>query len=222
MTKTDIGERTIALDGPAGSGKSTVAKLVAEESGLPYLDTGAMYRAITFGVLKRGIDPTDWPAIDHALPTIDLELSATSVVVDGADATEAIRGAEVTANVSAVAANPRVRAELVELQRVWIDKSGGGVLEGRDIGTVVVPTAALKIFVTASVRERARRRALEIDANIDKVEADLLRRDKLDSEREESPLRPASDAVTLDTTEHTIAEVVAIVINLARDRGLLQ
>lgn len=213
--------RVIALDGPGGSGKSTVAKLVAKESGLPYLDTGAMYRAITFGVMQRGIDPADWTAIDQVLADIDLDLSATSIVVDGVEATNAIRGVEVTTNVSAVAANPRVRVALVELQQIWIEKSGGGVLEGRDIGTVVVPNAALKIFVTASVRERARRRALEIGADIDEVEADLLRRDKLDTEREESPLRAADDAVTVDTTKHEIGEVVEIIIGLAKARAII-
>ena len=170
--------RVITIDGPGGSGKSTVAKLVAEQTGLPYLDTGAMYRAITFGVLQRAIDPADWETTDSVLPKIDLDLSASSVMVDGVDATEAIRGVEVTAHVSAVAANPTVRQVLVELQRQWLHKSGGGVLEGRDIGTVVVPNAALKVYVTASVRERARRRSLETGTDIDEVEADLVRRDQ--------------------------------------------
>jgi len=213
--------RVIALDGPGGSGKSTVAKLVAAATGLPYLDTGAMYRAITFGVLQRDIDPTDWATIDQVLPEIDLDLSATTVVVDGVDATEAIRGTEVTANVSAVAANPTVRVALVELQREWIRKSGAGVLEGRDIGTVVVPNAALKIYVTASVQERARRRALQSGEDVADVEADLIRRDKADSEREESPLRAADDAVTVDTTGLDIDEVVEIIVGLARERELI-
>ena len=211
----------IALDGPAGAGKSTVAKLVAERSGLPYLDTGAMYRAITVGILSRGIDPSDWPAIDEALASIELEIDPDRVMVDGIDATLAIRGPEATAGVSAVAANPTVRASLVGLQRRWVERQGGGVLEGRDIGTVVVPGAGLKVFVTASVRERARRRSEEIDAPIDEVEADLTRRDALDSARAESPLKPAEDAVIVDTTEHTIDEVVAIIIELATQRGVL-
>jgi len=213
--------RVIALDGPGGSGKSTVAKLVANETGLPYLDTGAMYRAITFGVLQRQINPSDWTAINDVLPTMELDLTGATVVVDGVDATTAIRGNEVTNNVSAVSANPQVRVALVRLQREWIDKSGGGVLEGRDIGTVVVPTAALKVFVTASTRERARRRALESGADIDEVEADLIRRDTADSERSDSPLRPAVDAVTIDTTNHEIPEVVAMVVAMAKERGLL-
>ncbi|MCO4833097.1 MAG: (d)CMP kinase [Acidimicrobiaceae bacterium] len=213
--------RVITIDGPGGSGKSTVAKLVAEQTGLPYLDTGAMYRAITFGVLQRAIDPADWETTDSVLPEIDLDLSASSVMVDGVDATEAIRGIEVTAHVSAVAANPTVRQVLVELQRQWLHKSGGGVLEGRDIGTVVVPNAALKVYVTASVRERARRRSLETGTDIDEVEADLIRRDQADSERQDSPLRPAGDAVTVDTTGYAIAEVVDRIVSLAHERGLV-
>ncbi|MBT5753346.1 MAG: (d)CMP kinase [Acidimicrobiaceae bacterium] len=216
---TDL--RVITIDGPGGSGKSTVAKLVAEQTGLPYLDTGAMYRAITFGVLQRAIDPADWETTDSVLPKIDLDLSASSVMVDGVDATEAIRGVEVTAHVSAVAANPTVRQVLVELQRQWLHKSGGGVLEGRDIGTVVVPNAALKVYVTASVRERARRRSLETGTDIDEVEADLIRRDQADSERQDSPLRPAGDAVTVDTTGYAIAEVVDRIVSLAHERGLV-
>ena len=216
---TDL--RVITIDGPGGSGKSTVAKLVAEQTGLPYLDTGAMYRAITFGVLQRAIDPADWETTDSLLPEIDLDLSASSVMVDGVDATEAIRGVEVTAHVSAVAANPTVRQVLVELQRQWLHKSGGGVLEGRDIGTVVVPNAALKVYVTASVRERARRRSLETGTDIDEVEADLIRRDQADSERQDSPLRPAGDAVTVDTTGYAIAEVVDRIVSLAHERGLV-
>ncbi len=217
----DTNLRVITIDGPGGSGKSTVAKLVAEQTGLPYLDTGAMYRAITFGVLQRAIDPADWETTDSVLPKIDLDLSASSVMVDGVDATEAIRGVEVTAHVSAVAANPTVRQVLVELQRQWLHKSGGGVLEGRDIGTVVVPNAALKVYVTASVRERARRRSLETGTDIDEVEADLVRRDQADSERQDSPLRPADDAVTVDTTGYAIAEVVDRIVSLAHERGLV-
>ncbi len=213
--------RVIAIDGPGGSGKSTVAKLVAQKTGLPYLDTGAMYRAVTFGVLQRGVDPTDWSVIDEILPQIDLDLSATTVMVDGADATEAIRGNEVTAHVSEVSANPTVRHAMVELQREWIRKSAGGVLEGRDIGTVVVPNAALKVYLTASGRERARRRALEAGLDIEEVEADLARRDKADSERSESPLRPAEDAVIVDTTGYEITQVVDRIVALAHERGLL-
>lgn len=211
----------IAIDGPGGSGKSTVAKLVAETTGLPYLDTGAMYRAITFGVLKRQIEPTDWQAINDVLHQIHIDLIGATVLVDGEDVTDAIRGSDVTSHVSAVAANPTLRHAMVGLQREWLKKRGGGVLEGRDIGTVVVPDAPLKVYVTASVRERARRRALETDLDIDEVEADLARRDKADSEREESPLHAADDAVTIDTTDVDIAAVVDRIVTLAKERKLI-
>lgn len=219
--ESSFGARVIAIDGPGGSGKSTVAKRVSAETGLPYLDTGAMYRAITFGVLQRDIDPGDWETIDRVLPEIDFDFSSDTVAVDGVDATTAIRGPEVTANVSAVSANPTVRTVLVELQRRWLMDRGGGVLEGRDIGTVVVPEATLKVFMTASARERAKRRSLESGGDIDEIEADLIRRDKADSERATSPLKPAEDAVDLDTTNYSIDEVVAKVVQMATERGII-
>ncbi len=208
----------VAIDGPGGSGKSTVARLVADETGLAYLDTGAMYRAITFGVLARNVDPTDWPAVAEVLPLIVLDMAHDIVIVDGTDATAAIRGAEVTSHVSSVAANPAVRADLARLQQQWISQRGGGVLEGRDIGTVVAPQAAVKIFLTASTRERARRRATETGADIDEIEADLIRRDEADSRREMSPLRPADDSVHIDTTGLTIEQVAAQIVALAKER----
>lgn len=213
-------ERVVAIDGPAGSGKSTVARRVAEASGLAYLDTGAMYRAITLGVLNRNLDPSDRAAVAAALPDIEIEVGRTTVVVDGDAATDAIRSASVTQNVSAVAANPAVRAALVGLQRQWIAQQGGGVLEGRDIGTVVAPLAGIKVFLTASTRERARRRALETGGDIDEVEADIIRRDLLDSERAESPLRKADDAEAVDTTEYTIDEVVGLITAMIETAGL--
>jgi cytidylate kinase len=212
--------RVVAIDGPAGSGKSTVARRVAEASGLAYLDTGAMYRAITLGVLNRELDPSDRDAVAAALPDIEIEVGRTTVVVDGAAATDAIRSASVTQNVSAVAANPAVRTALVGLQQQWIAQQGGGVLEGRDIGTVVAPLAGIKVFLTASTRERARRRALETGGDIDDVEADIIRRDQLDSERAESPLRKADDAEAVDTTEYTIDEVVQLITTMIDEAGI--
>lgn len=212
--------RVVAIDGPAGSGKSTVARRVAEASGLAYLDTGAMYRAITLGVLNRELDPADQDAVAAALPEIEIEVGRTTVVVDGAAATDAIRSAAVTQNVSAVAANPAVRTALVGLQQQWIAQQDGGVLEGRDIGTVVAPNAGIKIFLTASTRERARRRALETGGNIHDVEADIIRRDQLDSERAESPLRQANGAAAIDTTEYTIDEVVGQITAMIEAAGL--
>lgn len=207
----------VAIDGPGGSGKSTVAQRVAAATGLSHLDTGAMYRAIAFGVLERGVDPTEWDAVADVLPTIELELGRETVIVDGVDATEAIRGPDVTAHVSAIAANPAVREALVRMQQQWIEQNDGGVLEGRDIGTVVAPDAAVKVFLTASVRARAQRRALETGADIDVVEADLIRRDTADSEREKSPLVPADDAIQIDTTEKSVDDVVELIVGLVAD-----
>ena len=208
----------VAIDGPGGSGKSTVASKVAEATGLSYLDTGAMYRAIAFAVLQRGVDPADWNAVTQILGSIELEIGPNEVFVDGVDATDAIRGAAVTTHVSAVAANPAVREELVRMQQEWIGQRCGGVLEGRDIGTVVAPTAALKVFLTASVHERARRRALESGAETELVEAELIRRDAADSEREASPLVPANDAIEIDTTDKSIDDVVALIVELVAER----
>ncbi len=214
----DVYSRVVAIDGPGGSGKSTVAKLVAEVTKLGYLDTGAMYRSITFGVLRRGLDPADWAGADEVLASIDLDLTGGHVVVDGEDATAAIRGPEVTAAVSAVSANPSVRVAMVRLQREWIAKNGGGVLEGRDIGTVVAPAAAVKVFMTATTRERAQRRAAQSGEAVDAVEADLIRRDKADAARDASPMKPADDSVIIDTTGRTIDSIVDEVAALVNER----
>ena len=207
--------RVIAIDGPAGSGKSTVARAVAERLGLEYLDTGAMYRAVAFAVLRAGGDPADADFAASVARTIALEVGADGVTVDGADATVEIRGPAVTRAVSAVAANPDVRAELVARQRDWAARRGGGVLEGRDIGTVVFPDAELKVFLTAEPDERALRRAREaVDLDYETVAADLTRRDRIDSTRRADPLVAAADAVRIDTTGLTVSEVVAAVTEL--------
>ena len=213
--------KVVAIDGPAGSGKSTVARKVAEETGLAYLDTGAMYRAITLGVLNRAIDPEDRDGVAAVLDEIDIEVGRSTVIVDGAAATDAIRSATVTRSVSAVAANPAVRSALVRLQREWISQQDGGVLEGRDIGSVVAPDAAVKVFLTASTRERARRRALETGGDVDEVEADIIRRDGLDSSRDDSPLIVAHDATTVDTTGVPINEVVDAIVAMAAEADLI-
>ena len=207
--------RVIAIDGPAGSGKSTVARAVAERLGLEYLDTGAMYRAVAFAVLRAGGDPADADFAASVARTIALEVGADGVTVDGADATVEIRGPAVTRAVSAVAANPDVRAELVARQRDWAARRGGGVLEGRDIGTVVFPDAELKVYLTAEPDERALRRAREaVDLDYETVAADLTRRDRIDSTRQADPLVVADDAVRIDTTGLTVSEVVAAVTEL--------
>jgi len=202
----------IAIDGPAGAGKSTVARRVASELGIEYLDTGAMYRAVTFGVLSQEIDPSDAESVIRVCRQLQLEISVDRVVVDGVDATSAIRGPEVTSAVSAVAATPEVRQFLVELQRAWILERGAGVVEGRDITTVVLPGADLKLFVTASPRVRAERRVAESGGDVDAVEAAIAERDRRDETRAASPLSISSEAVVIDTSEMSIDDVVADIL----------
>jgi cytidylate kinase len=212
--------RVIAIDGPAGSGKSTVARAVAESLDLPYLDTGAMYRAVAFAVLRAGGDPADEELAANTARSMELDVGPDKVLVNGTDATVEIRGPEVTRSVSLVAANPAVRVELVSRQREWTARRGGGVLEGRDIGTVVFPDAELKVYLTANAEERARRRAKEVsDLDYETVAADLARRDTLDSTRDADPLSEAPDAVLVDTTGLAIDEVVAEITRLLEEKN---
>lgn len=204
----------IAIDGPAGAGKSTVGRAVARNLELDYLDTGAMYRAVTFAVLRRGIDPAATDDVAKVAASIDLVVDDDGVRVDGVDATVEIRGRAVTSAVSAVAANSAVRAELVSRQRAWVVEHGGGVVEGRDIGSVVFPDADLKLFVTASPRVRAERRVAEIGGDVDEVEASIIERDRKDSSRSDSPLTEASGAVVVDTTGMSIDDVVAHIVDM--------
>jgi cytidylate kinase len=208
--------RVIAIDGPSGSGKSTVAKAVADRLGLSYLDTGAMYRAVAFEAMRRGIDPEDRPTVAELSRQIELRVD-DKVIVDGADATIEIRSPEVNRAVSIVAANPGVRSELVARQREWAEAHDGGVIEGRDIGTVVFPAADLKVFLTAENEERANRRSKEmLDLHYDQVAADMARRDYIDSHRAASPLAVADDAVRLDTTGRSVEDIIEEVLRLAR------
>ena len=207
--------RVIAIDGPAGSGKSTVARALAAYLGLKYLDTGAMYRAVAFAVLRAGGDPEDAEATAAIARRVDLDVGLESVMVDGVDATVEIRGPEVSRAVSVVAANPDVRKELVSRQREWAHRQGGGVLEGRDIGTVVFPDAELKVYLTADAAERARRRAKEVtDLDYEAVAADIARRDAVDTTRAVDPLVEAADATVLDTTGLDVEQVVARITDL--------
>jgi cytidylate kinase len=196
----------IAIDGPAGAGKSTVSKALAERLGLDRLDTGAMYRAVAWRVLDEGIDPADQPAVAAVAGAACLETGRV-VVIDGHDVTLAIRTPPVSRAVSAVAANPQVRRHLVERQRQWAAARDGGVVEGRDIGTVVFPDATLKVYLTASMEERSRRRGG------DESPEGLARRDRIDSTRSVSPLTQAADAHVLDTTGRTIDDVVEEVLS---------
>lgn len=214
----------IAIDGPSGSGKSTVSRGVAAALGWAVLDTGAMYRAVTLAALDAGADLDDEAAIAKIAQEVDMEVGGERVQVDGRDVTHAIRGPEVTAAVSTVAAHPLVRAALVARQRDWIERRAEGVVEGRDIGTVVFPDAALKVFLTASNEERARRRhleeaAAERDRAVGDIESDMARRDTHDSQRKASPLRAAAGAMIVDTTARPVGEVVDDIVRRFRAGG---
>ena len=213
----------LAIDGPSGTGKSTVSRAVAEHLGAKYLDTGAMYRVATLWVLRQGIDPADSDAVAAATADLPLAVSddprSTEVLLDGEDVSGEIRGPEVTRNVSAVSAIPAVRENLVDLQRRLAADAGRCVVEGRDIGTVVLPDVPAKVFMTAAAEVRARRRhaqdiAAGRDADYDEVLADVIRRDELDSSRATSPLRPADDAVVLDTSELDVEEVIDHILDV--------
>jgi cytidylate kinase len=209
--------RVLAIDGPAGAGKSTVSRRAADELGLAVLDTGAMYRAVTLACLRAGVSLDDGDACAAVAGRIVIELDDGVTRLDGDDVSSAIRGPDVTAAVSAVSAHPTVRVGLVAHQRRWAEQHGAGVVEGRDIGSVVFPDARCKIFLVASPRERAERRVLDERAagrtvDVDALVADIERRDRLDSQRAASPLVRAADAVEVDTTGRTIDDVVAEIV----------
>ncbi|GGO02052.1 cytidylate kinase [Microbispora rosea subsp. aerata] len=216
----------VAMDGPSGSGKSSASKGVARALGLRYLDTGAMYRAVTWWMLQRGVnleDPAEIAARSgEPTLTMSTDPDAPGVAVDGVDVSGPIRGAEVTGAVSAVSAVPEVRRRLVAMQREIIAESlphGGIVVEGRDIGTVVAPDAPVKIYLTASAEARAQRRTAELDGTtIEAQKAAMARRDALDSTRKTDPLTKAADAVELDTTPLDLDEVIAEVLRLVKER----
>ena len=212
----------VAIDGPASSGKSTISKLIAKENHFVYLDTGAMYRVVTLAVLKNQISLDDHRAIEQLVQTIEISFSMQdgkqSVFMNGEDVTDEIRSVEVTRNVSAVSALKEVRTRLVHLQRE-IAENHSIIMDGRDIGTVVLPQAEIKIFLVASVEERARRRFIEnqekgIEMSYEELVEDIRRRDHIDSTRKESPLRKAEDAIEVDTTKMTIEDVVKVVTAL--------
>lgn len=223
MTATPT-RRRIAIDGPAGTGKSTLARTLAARLGGAYLDTGAMYRVATLRVLRAGIDPEDSAAVITATADLPLEIGTDAgserILLAGEDVSEEIRTEYVTVNVSAVSAVSEVRENLVELQRRLASAGGTVVLEGRDIGTVVLPDAEMKVYLTASAEIRARRRtdqdlAAGRDADYDSVLAAVIERDRKDSTRAASPLRPAEDAVVIDTSDLTLDEVLDRLVALA-------
>jgi cytidylate kinase len=202
--------RVVAIDGPVGSGKSTVAKAVARRLDLPYLESGAMYRVVALAAVRRGIDPNaEGSAGEVAALAADVDMEiGPRIMVDGEDVTADLRSPEVGRVVSAVAAIPGVRTELVRRQREWVEEHGGAVVEGRDIGSVVFPDADLKVFLTASAEERARRREL------DETPDDLARRDLIDSTRAVSPLIVPQGAVVVDTTDRPADDVVDEIVSL--------
>ncbi|MEX2253827.1 MAG: (d)CMP kinase [Acidimicrobiia bacterium] len=212
--------RVIAIDGPSGAGKSTVARGVAAALGLRVLDTGAMYRAVTLAALEQAVALDDEAACGDLARSLDLDLD-DGVTIAGRDVAAAIRGPQVTAAVSTVSAHPQVRRALVARQRAWVDAHGGAVVEGRDIGSVVFPDATLKVFLTASDQERARRRqrdevAAARQVDVEAVREDLDRRDRADSTRAASPLQPADDALIVDTTRRTATDIVTDIVERFR------
>ena len=216
----------IAIDGPAGAGKSTIAKIVAEKLMFTYIDTGAMYRAVTYKALQSNIQLNDAASLEEMLRETSIELKPSEqgqlVFVNQQDVSDAIRSNEVTANVSEVAAHANIREILVAMQKK-LAEAGGIVMDGRDIGTHVLKTAELKVFMSATVEERARRRQLDnerrgIESTLEGLMEDIARRDKYDSEREASPLVQAEDAIYLDTTNLTIDEAANEILRLAQIR----
>lgn len=217
---------SIAIDGPAAAGKSTVAKMIASNLSYIYIDTGAMYRALTYKALQMNIHLHDGAALSKVLIDTKIDLYPSKdgqlVFLDGKNVTRSIRSPEVSNSVSIVAQHRHVREEMVRRQQ-QLAQSGGVVMDGRDIGTHVLPMAELKIFLLASVEERARRRHEEnirndIPSNLAQIKEEIAQRDKLDSEREVSPLKKADDAMELDTTSLTIPEVVTRIMSLAQER----
>ena len=208
----------IAVDGPAGSGKSTISKLLAKELGLVYLDTGAMYRLFTLKMLKENVSFSDSHKIDELLENLNINIENDRFYLDEKDVSEEIRKTDVAENVSKTAAIKEVREKMVNLQREF-SKSKNVILDGRDIGTVVFPEADIKIFLVADAKERAERRFEELqekgeNISLDNIYENILKRDRLDSTRENSPLKKANDAIEVDTTGKNIEEVKNIILNL--------
>ncbi|ERS44004.1 (d)CMP kinase [Corynebacterium sp. KPL1986] len=216
----------LAVDGPSGTGKSTTCRALAKQLDAKYIDTGAMYRVATLAVLRQGVDPADKQAVISATANLPLEVSddpdSTQVLFDGADVSRVIREDEVTQNVSAVSAIPEVRENLVALQRTLAQRAHRAIVEGRDIGTVVLADAPAKAFMTASAEVRAQRRHDQnekagIASDFESVLADVQRRDAADSSRVTSPLRPADDATIVDTSDMSPEDVVQALINVVKE-----
>ena len=204
----------VAIDGPAGAGKSTVARLVAKEISVPYLDTGAMYRCVALAVLRGDTDSSDEEAVAEIAERVQITLHDDKVSLDGKDVSSEIRTKEIGAIVSVIAAMTPVRNYMRSQQQKWIAEQREGVVEGRDIGTVVLPQADVKIFLTASAQERASRRVQQNGGDLMQVASEIEERDRLDTTRQDSPLQPALDAVHVDTTGLSIDEVVHTIVSI--------
>jgi cytidylate kinase len=210
----------IAIDGPAGAGKSTVARGVARALGFTYLDSGAMYRAVALAAIERGIDPDDGDRLGEMAWGLAIDFDGDTVRLDGKPVEGRIRSPEVTIAASKVSVHPQVRQAMVKRQRELI-AAGNYVAEGRDIGTVVSPESPLKVFLTAAEGERARRRAADSGESVGEVQEAMRDRDRRDQERADSPLRVAEDSVSIDTTDLSPDEVVERIAELARERGIV-
>ena len=198
----------IAIDGPAGAGKSTIAKALARDLGIAYLDTGAMYRGVTFAVLRKGLSATDVDAVGRVAQSVVFVQTADTLEVDNVDATAAIRTSEIDAAVSHIAANSAVRDEMRLRQRQWIADHNGGVVEGRDIGSVVFPDATLKVYLVATPLVRAERRVAQHGGDVAEIARAIAERDERDSTRADSPLRQTPDAVVVDTSNRSVDQIV--------------
>lgn len=202
----------IAIDGPAGAGKSTVAKLVAEATGLPYLDTGAMYRCVALQSRRMSVDASNQQSVAEVAESVRIRIEGTHCWLNDEDVSQEIRSSDIASIVSVIAAHTPVRNAMRQQQQRWISNHGGGVVEGRDIGTVVFPKAELKIFLTASPEERASRRVGQSGGEIEEIARNIAERDLIDSSRSDSPLRPAVDAIIVDSTGLEISDVVEIIV----------
>jgi CMP/dCMP kinase len=211
-------QRVIAIDGPAGAGKSTIARAVAKALGIQYLDTGAMYRAVTVEAAQRGLPLADDSVVSAFVEDAVIDVGLEVVTINGRDVTQEIRTVETSKLVSIVATLSGVRAQLRRRQQAWVDQRGGGVVEGRDIATVVFPEALLKVYLTASPRVRAERRVAQIGGDVEVIARELAARDEVDSTRADSPLSAASDSVVVDTSDRTIEDVVAEIVGLFEAR----
>ncbi len=218
----------VAIDGPAGAGKSTIAKAASASLGYIYIDTGALYRAVALSCIKNNVNTTDAKAVEKLLPDIDIRLiffnGSQRILLDDNDVTDEIRAENVSMAASAVSAIPSVREFLLELQRSFA-RNDNVIMDGRDIGTVVLPNADVKIFLTASPEKRAKRRVLQLEesgmpADFDKVLFDIVQRDYNDTHRKTAPLKAAEDSVTVDTTDMTLEQSVEAIISIIKEKTI--